>query len=54
MEQQNEKPQEGAYLKALIKISHPDWTQEQIEAEYQKKLNHSENSDDIGCDFCSG
>ena len=53
MEQQ-EKSKEGAYLKSLIKIWHPDWTQEQIESEYQIKIVQSENNDDNGCDVCSG
>jgi hypothetical protein len=37
--QQHEKQKEGAFLKAMIKIWHPDWTQEQIDADYQIKIN---------------
>ncbi len=44
---------EGAYIKAMIKIAHPDWTKEQIEAEYQKKKNETDKYDDNGCEFCS-
>jgi hypothetical protein len=42
------------FIKALIKIAHPDWTAEQVEAEAQKKLaeaTNSSNSDD--CEYCS-
>jgi len=46
-------PNEGAYIKAMIKIAHPDWTKEQIEAEYQIKKNKSDKEDDKGCEFCS-
>ena len=54
-----EKPQEnnkGAFIKAMIKISNPSWSEEQIEAELQKKLIALDNPDsnEEGCDMCSG
>ena len=33
----------GAFLKSLIKINNPDWTMEQIEAEFQRKMNAIES-----------
>lgn len=43
-----------AFVKATIKIAHPDWTPEQIEAELQKKLIELQNPQtDEGCEFCS-
>lgn len=58
MEQQTKtdskvNPNEGAYMKAMIKIAHPDWTKEQIEAEYQNKKNKTNDDEDNGCEFCS-
>ena len=54
----NEKVQnknKGAFMHALIKATHPDWTQEQIDAEVEKKLNSSEQENDsAGCEYCSG
>jgi hypothetical protein len=44
----------GAFLKSLIKINNPDWTMEQIEAEFQRKMNAIENEDDGTCEACSG
>jgi len=46
-------PNESAYLKSLIKIAHPDWNQEQIESEYQRKISEPEKEDGGGCEFCS-
>ena len=44
---------EGAFLKALIKINYPNLTQEEIELEYQKQIKEiKENPDD--CEMCSG
>lgn len=46
-------PSEG-FLRATIKISHPDWSAEQIEVELKKKINELRNpSNDVGCEFCS-
>ncbi|MBI3136297.1 MAG: hypothetical protein HYZ14_16600 [Bacteroidetes bacterium] len=44
----------GAFLKSLIKINNPDWTMEQIEAEFQRKMNAIENDEDGACEACSG
>lgn len=46
------KPQEGKFIKALIKINNPTWTNEQIESEYERKIKEvNENPDD--CEMCS-
>lgn len=49
------KTNEGSFLKALIKINHPDWTDKQIEDEFKRqleaKLKEEENDD---CEACSG
>lgn len=44
----------GAFLKSLIKINNPDWSPEQVEAEFQRKMNAIENEDDGTCEACSG
>ncbi|MBL7900096.1 MAG: hypothetical protein JNJ99_16265 [Crocinitomicaceae bacterium] len=44
----------GAFLKSLIKINNPDWTTEQIEAEFQRKMNAIESDDNGTCEACSG
>ncbi len=44
----------GAFLKSLIKINNPDWTIEQIEAEFQRKMNAIESDDNGTCEACSG
>lgn len=44
----------GAFLKSLIKINNPEWTAEQIEAEFQRKMNAIEQDDDGTCEACSG
>lgn len=44
----------GAFLKSLIKINNPDWTTEQIEAEFQRKMNAMESDDNGTCEACSG
>ncbi len=42
------------FIRASIKIAHPDWTPEQIEAELQKKLHELQNPQNDGsCEFCS-
>jgi hypothetical protein len=43
------------FVRATIKIGHPDWTPEQIEAELQKKMNEllQTSNDDGSCEFCS-
>ena len=51
------KSNKGAFLKAMIKINHPDWTAEHIEAEFKikmEKLNNPDNSDEDYCESCSG
>lgn len=52
MNEQNQNPNKGNFQKALIKIAHPDWTPEQIEAEYQRQLQQKDESGD--CEMCSG
>lgn len=54
--QQAQQPQNnGAFLKSLIKINNPDWTAEQIEAEFQLKMARIEQEDGDGtCEACSG
>lgn len=43
-----------AFIRATIKIAHPDWTPEQIEAELQVKLHEMANPNtDPSCEFCS-
>lgn len=44
----------GAFLKSLIKINNPDWSAEQIEAEFQRRLSAIENEEDGACEACSG
>ena len=42
------------FVRATIKIAHPDWTNDQIDAELQKKM--SELFDPVAdgnCEFCS-
>ena len=42
------------FIKSLIKIANPEWSQEQIEAEAQKKLAEMSNAtNDDNCEFCS-
>lgn len=53
MQTQNNSGPSPAFIRATIKIAHPDWTPQQIEAELQKKLNEIQNSSDEGCEFCS-
>jgi hypothetical protein len=51
---QNYNGPSPGFIKATIKIAHPDWSPEQIESELQKKiyeLQNPEGSD--GCEFCS-
>ena len=46
-------PSQG-FIRATIKIAHPDWTPEQIEAELQVKLFELQNpTNDGSCEFCS-
>jgi hypothetical protein len=42
------------YVRATIKIAHPDWSPEAIEAELQKKMQELMDPANVeGCDFCS-
>lgn len=42
------------FIKASIKIAHPDWTAEQIEAEFPvKMLEIQKQMEDGTCEFCS-
>jgi hypothetical protein len=54
LQQQQQTPNNGAFLKSLIKINNPDWTPEQIEAEFQLKMNRIEQEEDGTCEACSG
>lgn len=55
----NQQPQVSngpsvGFVRATIKIAHPDWTPEQIEAELQVKLHELANPNtDPSCEFCS-
>lgn len=54
-EQKNVNAQEGAFLKSLIRINHPDWTPQQIETEFQRQMTTNKNNEDDGsCEACSG
>lgn len=46
----------GNFIRAMIKINNPSWTEDQIEQELKKKLIALENPDntDEACDMCSG
>lgn len=44
----------GNFLKSMIKISHPDWTPNQIESEFQKQMEQKDNDEDGFCEACSG
>lgn len=47
-------PPNSNFIKSLLKIANPDWSQEQIEAEAQKRLVEIANNDsDESCEFCS-
>ena len=41
------------FIKSMIKIANPEWTEEQIEAEAQRKALEISKSDDEGCEYCS-
>lgn len=43
------------FIRATIKIAHPEWTPEQIEAELQQKIHELQNPANSGadCEFCS-
>jgi len=55
-QRQVQKPQNnGAFLKSLIKINNPGWTSEQIEEEFERKMNAIEQDNGDGtCEACSG
>ena len=51
---QNYNGPSPGFIRATIKIAHPDWTAEQIEAELQKKIAELQNPNAAeGCEFCS-
>ena len=55
MQNTQSPPPNSNFIKSLIKIAHPEWTPEQIEAEAQKRLfeiTHNTNGDD-NCEYCS-
>ena len=41
------------FLRALIKATHPEWSEDQIMDEVKKKLEQKED-DNEGCEYCSG
>jgi hypothetical protein len=42
------------FVRATIKIANPEWSNEQIDAELQKKLNEiMKDNGDGSCEFCS-
>ena len=42
------------FIRATIKIAHPDWSNEQLDAELQKKIHEIINDKGDGsCEFCS-
>jgi hypothetical protein len=42
------------FVRATIKIAHPDWSAEQIESELQRKMQELQDpAGDNGCEFCS-
>lgn len=42
------------FVRATIKIANPEWSNEQIDVELQKKLNEiMQESGDGSCEFCS-
>lgn len=55
----NQQPQvsngpSAGFVRATIKIAHPDWTPEQIEAELQIKMQElAKANNDEDCLFCS-
>ena len=51
---QHATPANGAFLKSLIKINHPDWNTAQIEAEFIRQMNANMNEEEGGCEACSG
>lgn len=51
--QQQPPKNNGNFIKAMIKISNPTWTPEQIEAEFQRKLKEVNDNPD-NCEMCSG
>ena len=54
MQNSQTPPPNSNFIKSLIKIANPDWTQEQIEAEAQKKMMEIANDNGDGsCEFCS-
>lgn len=44
----------GMFIKSMIRINHPDWSEEQIEAEFQTRLRALDNPEDGSCEMCSG
>jgi len=54
MQAQNYNGPSPGFIRATIKIAHPDWTPEQIESELQKKIAELQNPEQPGdCEFCS-
>lgn len=51
MSEQNEKPR-YQFLRGLIKSTHPDWTETQIEEQIKKTIAN-EDGDNGECEHCS-
>ena len=53
-QQASNNPSNGNFLRAMIKIANPEWSPEQIEAEFQRKMSAPDEEDNSGCEVCSG
>lgn len=40
------------FLKAQVKAFHPNWNEEQVNAECERILNEGEGGEDEGCLYC--
>ena len=40
------------FLKAQVKAFHPNWTEQQVNAECERILNEGEGGEDDGCLYC--
>lgn len=50
----NETKPRAEFLRALIKVAHPDWSEHQVDEEVKKKLTQlGQDSDGEECEYCS-